>query len=187
MGSEFDAFGADNLNLTKLLGSDTVGSPWGDPFADPTLPSTGGSAGGGSSANQREYPIRPWEMDLGGGVTSSLSSLTTSGQTMTTQSAPPNVLAPPSNTAGLHGLPRPPPHATAAAPQYFHPHAPAAPGHPVGPTYIDQRLPSFQSQFQVTADAATAAAAFHVPAPHYSSLGKMPICSGNITYTAQFF
>ena len=184
LGSEFDAFGADNLNLTKLLGSDTVGSPWGDPFADHTGSITGSA---GSSSNQSQYPIRPWELDqpsaVGGGVvTSSLSSLSSAGgQTTSTVTAattnhpPPNVLAPPSN-ASLPGLPRMPthtahhptahPHPHAAAAQYFHRPAPT-----VGPTYIDQRLPSFQSQFQPTPDPA-AAAAFHVPAPHYS-LGEL--------------
>ena len=156
LGSEFDAFGADNLNLTKLLGSDSVGSPWGDPFADPTGPGTGTS---GSSANQSQYPIRPWEIDLGSVPSSSTS------QTTTTNSGPPNVLAPPSDATLHPGLPRPPHHAPTAA-QYFHPPVPS-----IGPTYIDQRLPSFQSQFQATADAATAAA-FHVPATHYSALGK---------------
>ena len=162
LGSEFDAFGADNLNLTKLLGSESVGSPWGDPFADPTGPSSGAA---GSSSNQSQYPIRPWELELGN-VPSSTAS-----QTATT-SAPPNVLAPPSETTLPPGLPRPPPHAPTAA-QYFHHAVPS----PIGqPTYIDQRLPSFQSQFQVTADAATAAA-FHVQAPHYSALGKI-FCYG---------
>ena len=155
MGSEFDAFGADNLNLSKLLGSDSVGSPWGDPFADPSGPATGTS---GSAASQSQYPIRPWEVALG--PTSSSSQTTT-----TTNSGPPNVLAPPSESTLSAGLARPPPHASAAA-QYFHPPVPL-----MGPTYIDQRLPSFQSQFQATADAATAAA-FHVPASHYSALGK---------------
>ena len=155
MGSEFDAFGADNLNLTKLLGSDSVGSPWGDPFADPSGPNSGTS---GSSSNQSQYPIRPWELDLG------TVPCSTATQTTTSNSGPPNVLAPPSDTTLPPGLPRPPHHAPTAA-QYFHP--------PIGqPTYIDQRLPSFQSQFQATADAATAAA-FHVPAPHYSALGKI--------------
>ena len=151
LGSEFDAFGADNLNLTKLLDSDSVGSPWGDPFADPTGPS---SQTTGSSSNQSQYPIRPWELDLGS------VPLSTASQTTTSSSGPPNVLAPPSNTSLAPGLPR---HYAPTAAQYFHP--------TIGqPTYIDQRLPSFQSQFQATADAATAAA-FHVQAPHYSALG----------------
>ena len=156
LGSDFDAFGADNLNLTKLLGSDSVGSPWGDPFADPAVPSTGGSS---ASSNQSQNPIRPWELDL--------CSTGASTQTAASTSGPPNVLAPRTETTLASGLPRPPHHATAAAAQYFHPPVPSPIGHP---TYIDQRLPSFQSQFQATADAATAAA-FHVPAPHYSALG----------------
>ena len=153
LGSEFDAFGADNLNLTKLLGSDSVGSPWGDPFADPAVPTS-------AASNQSQNPIRPWELDL--------CSTGASNQTAASTSGPPNVLAPRTETTlASSGLPRPPHHGPAAAAQYFHP-VPS----PIGqPTYIDQRLPSFQSQFQATADAATAAA-FHVPTPHYSALGK---------------
>ena len=143
-GNELDGFG-DSLNLTRLLAGDA--STWD--FNDPI---------GSSAANQGSY--RPWEIDLTSGVSASTSSTSTTatmppGSTLLTPAAgsmgnlaPPNVLAPPSSAA----LPRPP--------HYFQPHSHGA------PTYIDQRLPSFQSQFQETPQ--QTAAPFHPP--HYSSL-----------------
>lgn len=93
-------------------------STW-DPF-DPLNPSTTGGPG--------QY--RPWEVDLNMSTAPSTSTTCNSTTVLSTRTsaAPPNVLAPPAT--------RP-----------IHPH-PSSFYQPTAHHFIDQRLPSFQSQFQ---------------------------------------
>ena len=98
---------------------------------DATLGSTT-AASAASSIN------RPWEMDL--------PSLGGAPGIPGVSTAPPNVLAPPPvSSRGLYAPPAP-----------FYGAAPGAPGHA---GFIDQRLPSFQSQFHQDQAAAQHAAA----------------------------
>ena len=132
LGSEFESFG-ESLNLTRLL----AGDPGSWDFSD----ALSNGANGANASNQGSY--RPWEGDI---PATSASLLTLS----TMSRGPPNVLAPLSTTSSL--LSRP--HIAAG-------HHPAAVQHQYATYYqshhlqghhqphlIDQRLPSFQSQFQ---------------------------------------
>jgi hypothetical protein len=124
LSGDLDGLG-EGLSLTRLLAGDS--NSWD--FSDPL-----GSAAAAASQSQGSY--RPWEADLATSTASTMSDTSTSG-TFTTlisvSTAPPNVLAPPSPA-----MPRHQPH----------PHHAFYQPHPHHAAYIDQRLPSFNSQFQ---------------------------------------
>ncbi len=122
LGTEFESLG-EGLTLSRLLSGDSAAWDF-----DPLNPNANGAA---SSQNQ----YRPWEVDLLS--SSSASTTATTAVTSVVKSVPataapppPNVLAPPA-TRPIH----------APTPQFYQPH-------PHAPHFIDQRLPSFQSQFQ---------------------------------------
>ena len=152
MNSNEDLDALDSgLSLTRLLAGD---SNWD--FNDPL------GAGVATSTSSNNYN-RPWEADLGGHASSTSAPPvtttpmdTTSNSTFATLTTvslapPPNVLAPPST------MPRP------HAQTFYPPH-----GH-----YINQSLPSFQSQFQEVPPPphhpayAAAGATTATPHPHY--------------------
>ena len=136
LGSEFESFG-DSLNLTRLLAGDTGSWDFSDPLSN--------ANSAANQANQGSY--RPWEADIAPATTSSLLTLSTMSR------GPPNVLAPPSTTSSLLSRPHISTghHAPSVQHQYAyyqpHPHHLAS-HHQAHQHLIDQRLPSFQSQFQ---------------------------------------
>ena len=143
--TDLDGLG-EGLSLTRLLAGDTSNWDFSDPLGASTTPHSTHS-----HVSQGSY--RPWEADL----TSPSSTTTTlasnsshdTSSTFTTLTSvssmapPPNVLAPPSCIPNRL--------APQFNPQYHH--------------YIDNRLPSFQSQFQEIPPPYGMAA--HGPHPHY--------------------
>ena len=132
LGSEFESFG-ESLNLTRLLAGDTGSWDFSDPLSNGTNSS--------NPANQGSY--RPWEIDIPA-TSSSLLTLSTMSR------GPPNVLAPPSTTSSL--LSRPHISTGHHGPSVQHQYATYYQSHHLQGHHqahlIDQRLPSFQSQFQ---------------------------------------
>lgn len=156
LSHDLDHFG-EGMTLSRLLAGD---SPAWD--FDPLNPNGGGN---GPHSNNNQY--RPWECDLPS-ITSMASAVSSGIPTSVTSIAPPNVLAP---------------HASAvrASPLhhhqfYQHPHHPAAPAH----HFIDQRLPSFQSQFHQENPHAMFAAAAAVNSGQRGLPSHYPISSGPI-------
>jgi hypothetical protein len=132
LGSEFESFG-ESLNLTRLLAGDTGSWDFGDTLSNGT--------NANNASNQGSY--RPWEIDI---PATSASLLTLS----TMSRGPPNVLAPPSTTSSL--LPRPHVASGHHAQVMQHQYASYYQAQHLQTHHqshlIDQRLPSFQSQFQ---------------------------------------
>lgn len=157
LGTEFESLG-EGLTLSRLLAGDS--NAWD---FDPLNPNSNGQTGG----NQ----YRPWEVDLLAASTAGSTATTTQtssvvvsapkATTALTPLAPPNVLAPPP-TRPLHA-------------QFYQPSPVVHPSH----FNLDQRLPSFQSQFHehpppypgAAAGATTPAAA----PPHYHLVPHQPV------------
>ena len=145
LGTDFDGLGVDSgfSQLSKLLSNDSNPDPWMD--------SLGSSALGGIASSQSNY--RPWEAAQQAAAAQHALAMSSSGLTATTSSllpssrasdpvAPPNV-----SMRSMHG------HMATPQPTFYHPggHYQAPPGVSAHhSSYHDQRLPSFQSQFQET-------------------------------------